>query len=294
MHIAKWVVRIAVTFAMVAVALYLGNRLWERYMLDPWTRDGRVRAEVVNIAPEVSGTIVSVNVVDNQLVHKGDVLFVIDPQRFQLALQQAEAVAESRHQTLLVDAANAKRRQHLTNLVASAEEVLQYTGKSAESAASYQEALASVDVARLDLERSTIRSPVNGYVTNLNLRTGDYAVAGVRSLSVLDSDSFWIAGYFEETKLRHIKVGAPARIRLMGYPELVTGHVESISRGIADTNDQADGEGLANVSPVFTWVRLAQRIPVRIHIDKVPSDIHIAAGMTCTVEIDKPNGQLAQ
>lgn len=288
MRIVKLFVRIALTLTMVGIAIFLGGKLWHRYMLDPWTRDGRVRAEIVNIAPEVSGTIMSVNVTDNEFVHRNDILFTIDPERYRIALEQAQAVAESRRQTMNVDAANATRRRHLTTMSASAEEVLQYTGKSAESAAAYHEALTMVDMAKLNLERTVIRSPVNGYVTNLHLRKGDYATTSTHMIAVIDSDSFWVVGYFEETKLRNIKVGYPARISLMGYPGIVTGHVESISRGITDSNDQAGSEGLANVNPVFTWVRLAQRIPVRIHIDNVPSDIHIAAGMTCTVEIQPP------
>lgn len=279
------VFRAAMTVAMSLVAIILGVALWHYYMVDPWTRDGTVRAEVVALAPEVSGTVIDIRVRDNQFVHKGDILYVIDPTRFQLAVAQAQAVAESRKQDMLVVQQQAARRAALTDLAASKEEKEQYRGNAAIAVANYNEALAEVDVAKINLERSVIHAPVNGYVTNLLLRQGDYATAGQKTVSVIDSDSFWIAGYFEETKLARIHRGDVAHIKLMGFEGDVVGHVDSLARGITDQNGDSGSEGLATVNPVFTWVRLAQRFPVRIHVDQVPTGVDLSMGMTCTVKI---------
>jgi multidrug resistance efflux pump len=289
--------RVALTLAMVAVAALLVMALWQRYMLAPWTRDGRVRAEVVTVAPEVPGTVVAVPVTDNQLVHKGDVLFQIDPVRFKLAVAQAQANVDGAKEQLQLRQSDAKRRQGLTGIV-SAEEQERTQSTATVAVAQLEAAQAALDVAKLNLDRSVLRSPVNGYVTNLRLRVGDYASAGQATVAVIDSDSFWISGYFEETKLKDIHQGDVARVKLMGYPDTLTGHVETITRGINDRNASPDRQGLPDVNPVFTWVRLAQRIPVRIAIDKVPDSVTLAAGMTCTIavgpEANQPEGRLAR
>lgn len=286
--------RVAMTAAMVLTAIVLGAALWRYYMIDPWTRDGTVRANVVSIAPEVSGTVVDIKVVDNQFVHKGDILYVIDPTRFRLALTQAQATAESRKQDMIVAQQRSARRAALSDLAASKEEKEQFSGNAAVAAANYNEAVAEVEIAKVNLERSVIHAPVNGYVTNLLLRQGDYASAGQKSVSVIDSDSFWIAGYFEETKLAQIRRGDVAHIKLMGFTGDVVGHVESLARGITDQNGDSGSEGLETVNPVFTWVRLAQRFPVRIHVDQVPAGIDLAMGMTCTVSVGDKATDLRQ
>ena len=279
-------IRVAITLAMVALAVWLGSALWRAYMVAPWTRDGRVRAYVVDVAPEVAGTVTDVLVHDNQLVHRGDALFVIDPVRFRIAIAQAQAQLETTREDLRLRQSDAKRRQGLSGIV-SAEERERYTSVAATAQAAVDAAQAAVDLARLNLTRATLYAPVNGYVTNLLLRTGDYVNAGQARVAVLDADSFWIYGYFEETKLQGVHVGEPARMKLMGYDALLSGHVESITRGINDQNGNPDRLGLQDVSPVFTWVRLAQRIPVRIHIDHVPAGITLAAGMTCSISIGR-------
>jgi multidrug resistance efflux pump len=146
--------------------------------------------------------------------------------------------------------------------------------------------VARLEQARVNLQRTEIRSPVNGWVTNLLAQLGDYANVGTNVISLVDADSFWVDGYFEETSLEPIRVGGPAEVKLMGYRQIVHGHVDSIARGINVANAQPNGQGLANVNPIFTWVRLAQRIPVRVHIDEVPDGVVLAAGMTATVQID--------
>jgi multidrug resistance efflux pump len=280
------IVPLLITLAAVAVAVVLGRAMWDAYMGAPWTRDGTVRAYVVTIAPEVAGRIVELPVTDNQFVHKGDLLMVIDPTNFKIAVSLAEAAVQQAEANAQNAEREAKRRQELTTLAVTVEEKQTFASNALASQAQYQQAVANLDQARVNLQRTEIRSPVNGWVTNLLAQLGDYANVGQNEISLVDADSFWIDGYFEETNLEPIQVGDPASIKLMGYSQIVRGHVGSIARGINVANAQPNGQGLATVNPIFTWVRLAQRIPVRIHIDQVPEGVVLAAGMTATVQID--------
>ncbi len=282
--------RYALTLCLVAVSAFIALKAWNHYERTPWTRDGRVGVDVVQIAPEVSGTVNAVSVVDNQYVRRGDILYKIDPERLRLAVALAEAEVEAKRQDVIVRQATARRHSQLKDVV-SQEAAQQSSGAAAVAGAAYQSAVAALDLAKLNLARATVRAPVDGYVTNLRLRPGDYATAGVTKVAVLDAASFWITGYFEETKIRQIRVGDQARIMLMGFAQPVTGHVESLGRGIENSNDAPGHLGLPNVAATFSWVRLAQRIPVRIKIDRAPSDVELAAGMTATVEILASNAE---
>ena len=245
-----------------------------------------MRAYVVTMAPEVSGRIVQLPVADNQFVHKGDLLMVIDPTNYKIAVSLAEAAV----QQALVNAQNAerqaKRRLQLSNLAVTVEQQQTFETSAVAAQAQYQQAVANLNQAWVNLERTEIRSPVNGWVTNLLAQLGDYANVGQNEISLVDADSFWVDGYFEETGLDRIRVGDPAEIKLMRYPQILRGHVGSIARAINVANAQPNGQGLATVNPIFTWVRLAQRVPVRIHIDQVPEDVVLSAGTTATVQID--------
>jgi multidrug resistance efflux pump len=210
---------------------------------------------------------------------------VIDPTDYRIAVDLAEAAAQQAQ----VNAQNveweARRRQELTSLAVTKEEKQTYESNAIAAQAAYQQAVARLDQARVNLQRTEIRSPVNGYVTNLLAQLGDYANVGTNIISLVDADSYWIDGYFEETNLEPIRVGDAASIKLMGYSQILRGHVDSIARGINVANAQPNGQGLATVNPIFTWVRLAQRVPVRIHIDEVPKGVILTAGMTATVQI---------
>jgi multidrug resistance efflux pump len=277
---------VVITLATIAVAGALGWAMWNAYMGAPWTRDGTVRAYVVTKATEVSGYIVELPVIDNQFVHKGDLLVVIDPTNYKIAVSLAEAAVQQAQVNTQNAEREAKRRMELTSLAVTKEEQQTYETSAVANQAQLQQAQANLDQARVNLERTEIRSQVNGYVTNLLAQLGDYANVGQNLISVVDADSFWVDGYFEETNLEPIRVGDPAEVKLMGYHQIVRGHVDSIARGINVPNAQPNGEGLAQVNPIFTWVRLAQRIPVRIHIDQVPEGVVLAAGMTATVQFD--------
>jgi multidrug resistance efflux pump len=287
----RWLRRFANTAFVVFLAGLALWSYWRYYMYTPWTRDGRVRAETVNLAPEVAGHVTELRVADNQFVHKGDVLFVVDPSDYKLSLAKAKAALETKRQDMLLRTTLAARRKAMSDEAISKEEQQLADTTAAVASAAFQEAKAAYDLAKLNLDRTVVRSPVNGYVTNLRLRVGDYAPVGQVKVTVIDSDSYWVNGYFEETKMPYIHVGDPATIALMGVDPTLSGHVESIGRGIADSNGKADTQGLPDVNPVFYWVRLAQRIPVRIHLDHVPDNLTLAAGMTCTININTQNHQ---
>jgi multidrug resistance efflux pump len=324
-------VRTALTLAIVLVAALVGYAFWNHYMYSPWTRDGRVRANVVQIAPDVAGLVSELHVEDNQFVHKGDVLMVIDPERYQLALDQtkanlAAAQASERAGEASMEAAKAgllSRSTEFHNAQAQAQRRLRIpegtvvsdesrgnavsAAKVAEAAmhqseaaqqqatAAHEQALAAVAQAQvavkkaeLDLARTEVRAPVDGYVTNVQVRVGDYASVGAARLALIDSHSFYLYGYFEETKLPYLHVGDPVDVRLLAEGIRLKGKVVGIARGIVDRDNAINPTLLADVNPVFNWVRLAQRVPVRIAIDpaQMPAGTVLVAGMTATVVVE--------
>jgi multidrug resistance efflux pump len=331
-----------ITLAAVVLAGLLGWKMWDVYMGAPWTRDATVRAYVVTMAPEVAGRIVELHVVDNKYVRNGDLLLVIDPTNFRIAVSQSEAAvqqaqanvqnidAQMNVQQAQISASEAQLQlgraalvfaqqqadrsrklakdgwgtvqnaQQFTSqlnqqeaTVRSAQENLNQTRRQVETLkaqrlsaeAGLAQAKAQLNQSQVNLERTRIFAPVDGYVTNLLAQLGNFVNVGVNTISLVDADSFWIDGYFEETNLAPIRVGDPAQIKLVGRDQIVRGHVDSIARAINVANAQPNNQGVANVNPIFTWVRLAQRIPVRIHIDEVPPNVVLSAGMTATVEI---------
>jgi len=324
--------RFVVTFVVVLVAVIVAHALWKHYMYSPWTRDGRVRAEIVRIAPDVSGLVTQVNVIDNQAVKKGDLLFVIDHARYQNAVDLAKAnvgaaQAAARAAQAGVEAASAgaaqsksgytmaaeqsSRRERLSDVV-SDEDRADAKSAATSARAGFNRAQASMDqalasqqqahaavtqaqvalaAAQLNLDRTEVRAPTDGYVTNLLVRVGDYASAGAPRLALIDSHSFWVYGYFEETKLPQVRIGDPVDIRLMSGGVHLHGTVQSIARGITDAANPIGSDLLSDVNPTFNWVRLAQRVPVRVNIDTdhMPAGTVLAAGMTATL-IVHPHG----
>jgi multidrug resistance efflux pump len=337
------IIPVLITLATTALAVGVGWAMWNAYMEWPWTRDGTVRVYTVTMAPEVAGRIVDLPVTDNQFVAKGELLMVIDPTDYQIAVELAEAAVQQAQanvqnvdaqiavQQAQVNASQAQVEQAKASLVFAQQQAVRYedlaqkgygpvqsaqqfsaeqrekqaavvsaeaTLKLAErqvevlkvqragAEASLAQAKAQREQAKVNLRRTQIRSPVNGWVTNLLTRLGDYATVGQNKISLVDADSFWVDGYFTETALGSIREGDPVKIKLMGYSDIVRGHVGSIARGINVPNAHAGPQGLATVNPIFTWVRLAQRIPVRVHIDHVPKGVVLSAGQTATVEIE--------
>jgi RND family efflux transporter MFP subunit len=240
---------------------------------------------VINVAADVTGVVVDVPVKDNQPVKKGDLLMQIDPEHYQLAVKQAEAMVASRKATWEMRKVNASRRKDMDALVISAENREDASNVANSAQADYQLALAQLEAAQLNLRRTKVLAAVDGYVTNLNVHRGDYARIGEAKMAVVDKNSFWVYGFFEETKLPHVKIGDPADMQLMSG-EVMKGHVESIARAIYDRDNPESRELIADVNPTFNWVRLAQRVPVRIHLDNVPEGVVLAAGITCTVIVN--------
>ncbi|MEQ7869480.1 efflux RND transporter periplasmic adaptor subunit [Chromohalobacter salexigens] len=290
---ARRYVRPLLTLAILAMAVIAIAQIWNHYMHDPWTRDGRVRADIINLGTDVSGLVENLQVEDNDFVHAGDVLFTIDKQRYALALSEARANLNNlEQQRAEAKAANA-RRQKLGDYASQEDrDDARFAYSSAQ--AQVEQAEVAVEQARLDLERATVRAPVDGYVTNLLLRPGEYVSAGEDAVTLVDASSFHVLGYFEETKLDAIDIGAPARIQLLASDTPLWGHVDSIARGISDKSLDSQGTGLANVSTSFDWVRLSQRIPVRIALDDVPEDIDLAAGLTATVYLNDTRSEHRQ
>jgi len=274
---------------LAALAATAGSwMIWKTYMASPWTRDGTVRAYVLTATPQVSGRVTQVAVRADQFVKKGDLLMVIDPKDYEIEVSNSEATVEIAQADLENKQAEAARQAKLKGLAISQETEQTAITAANIAAATYKQSRASLERSKLDLERTRILSPIDGYVTNLAIQAGDYATSGQRAMSLVDSQSFWVDAYFEETLVGEITEGSRALVKLMAYPEILTGRVVGIGRGISVSNATADTAGLPTVNPVFTWVRLAQRVPVRIELDPdLFSKIRLTAGMTATVSIEK-------
>jgi multidrug resistance efflux pump len=282
---APRLVPVLITLILVAAAAASAWAAWDAYVAPPWTRDGTVRANVVTLAPEISGRIITLPVTDNQYVRRGDLLVGIDATDYAIAVDNAQANLEQARINEANKQAEAQRRRRLTDLSTSDEERQTYISAAQQAAAGVAQALAALAQAKVNLERTRITSPVDGFVTNLEARVGDYGVTGQRLLTLVDADSFWIDGYFEETELHAIHDGDHARARLIGWHDVIDGHVAGVARGIVVPNATSDASGLATVNPIFTWVRLAQRVPVHITIDHLPNGMRLVAGQTASVEI---------
>ncbi len=346
------------TAAIVLIAVVLGLTKYWDYVVNPWTRDGQVRAEVIQITPRVSGPIVKLAVLDNQFVKAGDLLFEIDPRTFAASLEQAQAQYDmtgdsylgqveqveaakaqveasratvrqaqsainqldstiqknkaeyERQQEMLPKKATSQKsvdrseanyevsvekrkgavaglaqaRASLNQAQATLAQSVANLGAAGDANASIRKARAAVRQAELNLEFTKVRAPVDGYVTNLNLRLGSNAVANQPALALVDVNSYWVHGFFKENSIGNIKKGDQALITLMTYPDQpIEGTVDSLGWGIAQQDGSTGFELLPNVSPTFEWIRLAQRVPVRIHLGEIPEDIALRVGTTASV-----------
>ena len=273
-------IRLTLTLGLITAAVVAGHALWIRYMDAPWTRDGRVRADVIAVAPDVAGIVTQVGVVDNQEVRKGAMLFTVDEARYRLAVEQAQSALEAARIESSLKRAEAQRRASLEAVVISSENQQAAMSAAGSAGARLRAAQSALAAARLNLERAKVLAPADGYVVNLNVHPGDYAVVGRPLIAIVDRHSFRVEAYFEETKLPGVHSGDAAEVRLLAGNAPLRGHVEGLARAISEP----DVAGLlSSVNPTFHWVRLAQRIPVRIAIDAMPAGVVLASGMTCTV-----------
>lgn len=284
----KSLLRFLFTALVLAAACAAAYLLWKHYQYSPWTRDARVRADVIAVAPDISGIVTQVHVTADQRVRRGDAMFAIDAERYRLAVEGAKAALQAADAEMEQKLDEARRREHLDAAIVSRESRTGASAAAQAARARVAQAHAELASAELNLARTAVRAPVDGYVTNLTVQAGDYATAGHPLVAVVDEHSFRIDGYFEETKIRQLQVGDPVDIRMLGGGGRLSGHVQSIARAIADAEDAGL---LSNVNPTFHWVRLAQRIPVRIALDSMPEDMVLSAGMTCTVTVHPPRAR---
>lgn len=284
----RWLQRLmpmVITGVLAAAAVWAGFRLWDHYELAPWTRDGRVRANIVQIAPDVSGLVTAVPIHDNQAVKAGALLFEVDPARYRLALRQAQ-VALAAQRTALAQAQREDTRNSGLGSLVSQEAQEQAHTRVEQAQAAVAQAEVAVDAAQLNLTRASVRAPADGQVTNLDMRQGSYAASGRAVLALVDASSFYVEGYFEETKLARIHVGDRVRVTPMGGAGgALGGTVESVAAGIADHDRSTSANLLPSVNPTFNWVRLPQRIPVRVKLDPLPEETRLVAGQTVTVQV---------
>ena len=278
-----------INIAVIAAVAWYAYHTFEDYIKNPWTRDGQVRGQVIQVAPRVSGPVINVAVIDNQYVSEGDLLFEIDPQPFEIAVAQAEA--------------NLKRaRINAKSLKIEWDRLLDIYKKDAGAVSqkdlnrretNYLSSLAQIDVAEetlrnahLNVGYTRVSAAVDGYVSNINFQVGTQAVANTPILALVDVNSFWVFGYFRESQIGRFKIGDRARVTLMAYPDLpLEGIVESLGWGIAPSDGNPGAYLLPSIQPVFQWIRLAQRVPVRVRLEKVPEAVELRFGLTASVMV---------
>ena len=277
---------VVLTLALACLGALVLWRLYDYYTYAPQTRDGKIRADVVPLATDVSGRVTAVYVHDNQAVRRGQLLFLVDRERLANAVTRADATVGTAIANVTAAEREDRRYRALVGVV-STQDIDTRRSAAEQARAAYGQAVADRDLARINLERAEMRAPVNGIITNFSLRPGAYATASQPVMAIVDSDSFYVAGYFEETKLAHVHDGSRVTIRLMGDERPMRGHVVGLAAGIDDRErTTAAGTLLANVNPTFSWVRLAQRVPVRVAIDSIPKGTTLIAGRTVTVTLD--------
>lgn len=283
--------RYLITLLLFVAAGSVVYSYYQSYTSNPWTRDGQVSAYIVSITPRVTGQIIKIHVDDNSQVSKGDLLFEIDPSIYRAAYNKALAT-QKQALALLAKAKNEEQRAaSLEKRTPGAVPVLTLNNLSnavETSSANVQVAKANVEEAHLNLEFTKVYAPTNGYITNFNLRVGSQVVANSPVVALIDEDSFWIEGYFKETDLVGVNPQDKAFVTLMMHNNvLLKGHIKSIGFGIAKQDGSTGNDLLPNVNPNFQWIRLAQRIPIKVKLDNVPEDLQLRVGMTASIKIIK-------
>jgi len=281
------ILRFLVTLAAVIVAGVVLASMYEEYLFHPWTRDGHVRAQVIKITPRVGGPIVELPVLDNQAVTRDELLFKIDPRTYELAVEQAEAQLKQALASEIVKQDQAKRARDLSRKdkgAISEQSLVRKENDLLVAKADVEVARANLNAAKLDLDFTEVRAPVDGYVTNLLLRYGSQTVANQPALALIDTNSFWVHGFFKETQIENIRPGNKVVVKLMTYPDApLEGVVESMGWGIAQQDGAPAADLLPSINPSFDWIRLAQRIPVRIRLTHVPEEVDLRVGTTASV-----------
>lgn len=289
MKFAKKLILGMANLALVAVVAWYAYQAFEDYINNPWTRDGQVRGQVIQVAPRVSGMVTRIAVIDNQFVRKGDLLFEIDQEAFNIAVTQARANLQRDRISSKASKIEYDRLQDIAKQDAGAVSAKDLNRREA----NYLQSLSQIEVAeenlrsaKLNLGYTHVHASVDGYVSNINFQIGDQAVANTPILALVDSNSFWVFGYFRESEIGRIELGDPARVTLMAYPDQpLAGTVESLGWGIAPNDGNIGYNLLPSIKPVFQWIRLAQRIPVRIKLKDLPQGVELRYGLTASVMI---------
>jgi multidrug resistance efflux pump len=286
---AKKLILGSINLALVALLAWYGYQKFEAYINNPWTRDGQVRGQVIQVAPRVSGMVMRITVIDNQYVSRGDLLFEIDAQPFEIAVSQAKANLQRDRITSNASKIEYDRLLDIVKQDAGAVSARDLNRREANylgSLSQIEVAVESLHSANLNLSYTRVHASVDGYVSNINFQIGDQAVANSPIVALVDSNSFWVFGYFRESEIEHIRIGDPARVTLMAYPERpIEGSVESLGWGIAPSDGNTGYNLLPSIKPVFQWIRLAQRIPVRIKLAPLPENVELRFGFTASVMI---------
>jgi multidrug resistance efflux pump len=285
-----WLItRIVITLSAVAIAAWMLYSQYKDYLIYPWTRDGQVSAQVIQITPRVTGPLVELPIKDNQWVKKGDLLFKIDSSDYVAKVDHALSALENAQQAAFEakDVARRARKGHkLYSGVISEQKLVEAESNERATHADMLAAQADLHSAKLNLSYTEMHAPVNGYITHLRLRIGSQAVANQALLALVDTDSFWMDAFFKETLMENIQPGDKAIVKLMSYPDKpIEGVVDSIGWGVAQDDGSPGYQGLPDIEPSFDWVRLAQRIPVRVHLGELPPGVILRVGSTATVII---------
>lgn len=291
----KKIIKILLTFSILGTAAYFVYHKYRDYIENPWTRDGQVRTQVIQVASRVTGMVTKIHVVDNQKVKTGDLLFEIDPSQYQVKLNQAEARLK---RTLEAAKGTKIEFERVKNIYAkdkgavSQKDLVRNETNYYKSLADIDSSEEAVNTAKLNLSYTKVYAEVDGYVSNINFQIGSQASANKPILALVDENSYWVFGFFRENAIPDVKVGDKAIVTLLAYPDTpLSGKVESVAWGISHSDGNPGNNLLPSVKPVFQWIRLAQRIPVRIKLDKLPENVKLRFGLTASVMVLKRDKQ---
>lgn len=281
--------RFIITSATVLVALTVLYFMFHSYFLYPWTRDAQVEADVVQLTSRVSGHIIELPIQENQLVKKGTIIWKIDPKTYISEVESAKASLQKAEAALSEAQDVVGRVRKLSGLDSGAiaeSRKIKAENQYREAQANVSQAKANLHHAELNLKYTVMKAPTDGYITNLRIALGSYVTANKPIFPFVDADSFRLTAFFKETLIENVKPGDKAMITLMSYPhDTIEGEVNSVSRGIAIQDGDPGANLLPVVNPSFDWIRLAQRLPVRIHFKKIPEKINLSVGFTASVII---------
>jgi len=287
----KKIIKILLTLAILGIALFFAYNKYREYIDNPWTRDGQVRTQVIQVTPRVNGMVTKIHVVDNQKVKTGDLLFEIDPSQYEVKLKQAEARLQRTNEAAKGTKIEYERVKNIYSKdkgAVSQKDLVRNETNYYKSLADIDSSTEAVNTAKLNLSYTKVFAEVDGYVSNINFQTGSQATANKAILALVDENAYWVFGFFREDAIPEVKVGDTAKVTLLAYPDTpLSGKVESIAWGISHSDGNPGSNLLPAVKPVFQWIRLAQRIPVRIKLDKLPENVKLRFGLTASVMVLK-------